>query len=194
MKKGGTIHLFSILVFMLLFCPLYANTQKGIGMVTKNQKWIPGPKSFKTRTGKNLGKATKRYERVWRSTARLQDKLLVTRHVGRYKKVGRPELKKPTLPPVTKVKRGLPETYRFDSSTGQNKESGIKHTNDVEVKDNKSWIYYIKMFIPGLSIKQEIDKMENQLFKDGIRFNFEVEEDEVGYIYINTYEYKLDAA
>lgn len=61
--------------------------------------------------------------------------------------------------------------------------------------DNKWWIEYIRGIIEEQMIQLRMDKMEKQLFKNGMQIDVEIEEDGeiVGYIIYN-YEYRIDAA
>lgn len=69
----------------------------------------------------------------------------------------------------------------------------IKSLQHTPVNDNKWWIEYIGGIIDEQMIRLGIDKMEKQLFKNGINIDTELEDDTVGFIIYN-YEYKLDAA
>ncbi len=72
----------------------------------------------------------------------------------------------------------------------------LPHTtaeNSASTNSNQWWINYIEKVIEEQMLKQGIDKMEKQMFKNGMHIDFEIEEDEIGYI-IYRCEYKLDAA
>ena len=63
----------------------------------------------------------------------------------------------------------------------------------VPINENDWWLEYIGRIIDEQRIRLGIEKMEKQLFKNGIKIDTEIEEDTVGFI-IYSYEYKLDAA
>ena len=77
-------------------------------------------------------------------------------------------------------------------------EVSIQHYDEAKVSitidANSWWIEYIAKIIEEQMLKQGIDKMEKQMFKNGMHIDFEIEEDEIGYIIIYRCEYKLDEA
>lgn len=103
----------------------------------------------------------------------------------------------PTLPDYTAIYHGYTrfKNLQIDNQLLFNFQKRRMEYNNRwwQEYNNKWWTEYIGGIIDEQMSRLRLDKMEKQLFKNGINIDTELENDTVGYI-IYHYEYKPDAA
>ena len=194
-----------VLLLLLFLCPLATNAQIRPNMV--NLPPVPKPLSTFSSFTRDLrlqpleppAKQTvpqlDRWQSFLKQTNTRPEKSIQIRQL--YEELERlyPEFRKIKLSPIHPLNSSTANTELVPNSSNN---TSLRHNTLLKSSistdiTNEWWVEYIRRIIEEQMILLRMDKMEKQLFKNGMQIDVEMEEDTVGFI-IYDYEYRLDAA